>query len=217
VICISLDVRVKRVSNCENGAEEATLATKRHKPVRQAKSDTASLLRRAAAREFRLHGYFGTDTNKIARRAGFAPQTFYRWFDDKLEVFLAVYALWVEEEFAGAEQLLAAGAPNKVLIESVIAHHRAYRLFRRSLRQLSLEEPRVRKARAASRLAQTRRIRSWLGNQAPDDAEIAVFLLQHERLCDAIADGEFADLGFDETVIRRRLGALYDALRTIGA
>ncbi len=180
------------------------------------KRDTPALLRDAAAREFRQHGYFGTDTNRIARRAGFAPQTFYRWFDDKLAIFLAVYADWVGQEFAVAEKLLAEGAPNGQLIDAALAHHRAWRLFRRSLRQLSLEEPRVRKARAQSRREQIARIRVWLGSRAPGDERIAVFLLEHERLCDAAADDELADLGFDETAIRARLGELYDWLRSGG-
>ena len=45
----------------------------------------------AAAAEFREAGFAGTDSNRIARRAGFAPQTFYRWFKDKTEIFIAVY------------------------------------------------------------------------------------------------------------------------------
>ena len=52
----------------------------------------------AAGAEFRERGFSGTDSNKIARRAGFAPQTFYRWFTDKTEIFLAVYRAWEEEE-----------------------------------------------------------------------------------------------------------------------
>ena len=40
--------------------------------------------------EFIESGYAGTDTNRIARRAGFAPQTFYRWFADKTAILRAV-------------------------------------------------------------------------------------------------------------------------------
>jgi AcrR family transcriptional regulator len=43
---------------------------------------TSNDLIAAAAAEFNEFGFSGTDTNRIARRAGYAPQTFYRWFKD---------------------------------------------------------------------------------------------------------------------------------------
>ena len=59
---------------------------------------TGEKLIAAAAAEFDDHGFLGTDTNKIARRAGFAPQTFYRWHKDKTAIFLAVMAAREPEE-----------------------------------------------------------------------------------------------------------------------
>src|ERR1700679_2017991 len=52
------------------------------------RGETSSRLVDAGAKEFAECGFQGTDTNKIARRAGFAPQTLYRWFDDKTAIFL---------------------------------------------------------------------------------------------------------------------------------
>jgi AcrR family transcriptional regulator len=113
--------------------------------------DTASLLVEAAAKEFQEHGFGGTDTNRIARRAGFAPQTFYRWFEDKTAIFLAVYRDWVATEFDEIDRLRAKGASEVELADAVIAHHRAYYIFRRSLRQLTVEDDRVRgRARRAA-------------------------------------------------------------------
>ena len=43
--------------------------------------------------------------------------------------------------------------------------------------------------------------------------EIATILLQMERLADALAEGEFADLGLDETTARAALAALQSSLR----
>lgn len=162
----------------------------------------------AAADAFREAGFEGTDTNRIARRAGFAPQTFYRWFKDKTEVFLAVYRAWEEEERALAIRLLKAGADPARSVEAFVEHHRDYRLFRRSLRRLSLEEPRVRAARAESRLRQLER----LGR--PDDAEAATLLLQMERLSDALAEGELADMGLDEAAARTALAGLLSQVRS---
>ena len=71
---------------------------------------TSEKLIAAAAKEFNEHGFGGTDTNRIARRAGFAPQTFYRWFRDKVEIFIKTYELWQREEFGAISALLAQNA-----------------------------------------------------------------------------------------------------------
>jgi AcrR family transcriptional regulator len=48
-------------------------------------------LLKAAAKIFNSEGYFATDSNRIARAAGYAPGTFYTHFADKRAIFLAVY------------------------------------------------------------------------------------------------------------------------------
>jgi AcrR family transcriptional regulator len=174
---------------------------------------TTQLLIDAAKKEFQQHGFGGTDTNKIARRAGFSPRTFYRWFEDKTAIFLAVYTAWVHEEFARIDELRAQGASESAFIDSVIAHHRAYHIFRRSLRQLTVEDSQVRAARAASRLEQIERIKARYQPLSLNSAKIALFLLQYERLCDGLADGEFSDLGVGEDAVRRQLHLLYERLK----
>lgn len=174
---------------------------------------TRERLIQAALAEFREHGFSGTDSNKIARRAGFAPQTFYRWFADKTEVFIAVYRAWEDEEKALMGALKRRGADEAEVVEAAIAHHRNYRVFRRSLRSLSLEDPKVRAARAESRLRQIARIREWREGALSAD-EVATALLQLERLSDALAEGELLDMRLDEGPARRRLAELLAWLRS---
>jgi AcrR family transcriptional regulator len=167
--------------------------------------DTAAKLVAAAAREFNQHGFDGTDTNKIARRAGFAPQTFYRWFRDKTAIFVAVFRAWEDEEQQVIGALMAKRAAMTTLVDAIIAHTRAYRIFRRSLRQLALENDTVRQARAEflrRRIEQTRR---WAGPEARPEAEIATLVLQMDRLFDAIAEGELAEIGVDEKTAREAI------------
>ncbi|MBL6853036.1 MAG: TetR/AcrR family transcriptional regulator [Alphaproteobacteria bacterium] len=173
--------------------------------------DTRERLIDASAREFRAHGYAGTDTNRIAARAGFAPQTFYRHFKDKLEIFLAVYRRWEDEEAAVVASLVERRAGARALADAIVAHHRAYLLFRRSLRQLSVENPQVRKARAQSRLRQLENTVALTGRGTI--AALAPRLFQIERLSDAIAEGEFIDLGVDEAAGLEALAALLSELR----
>jgi AcrR family transcriptional regulator len=156
-------------------------------------------LLRAAMREFNTHGFAGTDTNRIARAAGYAPQTFYRHFDDKIAIFLAVYEEWWQAEVSALDALKSpAPASAKKAAEIAIDFHTRWRVFRRSLRYLSVDDARVRASRAAARQAQIARARRR--NPAKlSDAEWVAILLISERLCDAVADGELADLGLSKS------------------
>lgn len=175
---------------------------------------TAEKLVLAAASEFNEQGFSGTDTNRIARRAGFAPQTFYRWFQDKVEIFVKVYELWQQQEVGILRKLLAENASEARLVQAIIAHHKAFLIFRRSLRQLSLENDAVRASRAQSRLNQIAFIkRTWSANQARDTSELAATLFQLERLSDALAEGEFRDMGLDEKAGEQALALLIRRLR----
>jgi AcrR family transcriptional regulator len=180
-------------------------------------SDTVTTTRdrliAAAAAEFREGSFAGTDSNRIARRAGFAPQTFYRWFKDKTEIFIAVYRAWEEEELRVVDALLVEGADDEVVVAAGVAHHRAWLKFRRSLRALSVENAQVRAARAESRLRQVAWIAQWKGPRALAADEITARLLQLERLTDAIAEGEFIDMGMTEDAARRRLVEILSELK----
>jgi AcrR family transcriptional regulator len=178
-------------------------------------SDTCEALLQAASDEFGEHGFSGTDTNKIARRAGFAPQTFYRWYRDKTAVFVAVYRRWEEDERKLLEELIQRGASARKLVDAIVEHHRGHRVFRRSLRLLSVQDEAVRGARAESRLRQIeniRRFRAGHGRPPFKPAELAVLLLQVERLADAIAERELLDMGLDEAAARSRLVELVHEL-----
>ena len=175
--------------------------------------DTAARLIEAAAAEFNESGFSGTDTNRIARRAGFAPQTFYRWFEDKIDAFIRVYDAWQIEEARALAPLLAENAPDADVAAAAVAHHRAYLKFRRSLRQLSLEHPKVRAARAASRLRQIERIRTGQGARAADPAVLAAWLLEMERLSDALAEGEVEDMGLDPAATAAALAEIIGRIR----
>ena len=166
----------------------------------------------AAANEFNEYGFQGTDTNRIARRAGFAPQTFYRWFEDKIDIFIKVYEEWQRQEMGDLGKLLADNAADVRLVQACVDHHRAFMVFRRSLRLLSLENERVRAARAASRLRQIEFL-TTLHKEQRDPSQLAVALLQFERLADALAEGEIADMGLDADAAQSVLAGLIHELR----
>jgi AcrR family transcriptional regulator len=173
---------------------------------------TAQKLLAAAAGEFNEVGFDGTDTNKIARRAGFSPQTFYRWFADKTDIFIRVYEDWQQQEVGILRKLMAEKASDARLVQACVAHHKAYLRFRRSLRQLATEDDRVRVARAQSRLRQIEFLNS-LRNEPLEPAQVAAMLLQLERLTDALAEAELADMGLSPAPTEALLADLIHELR----
>ena len=178
-----------------------------------APKETAERLLNAAGEEFNEHGFAGTDTNRIARRAGFAPQTFYRWYEDKIDIFIRVYQAWQAAEAHTLGAMLRANAPDLEVARAAVSHHRAYLKFRRSLKLLSLENDKVRAVRAESRLRQLQMIRMLQADRAQAETEIVALLFQMERLADALAEGEIADMGLDEASTEAALAGIIGRLR----
>lgn len=174
--------------------------------------DTATALLQAAVAEFVEKGYGDTDTNRIARRAGFAPQTFYRWYTDKLDIFIKVYQAWEEAEHCILDSLLTEHASPEQIAQRCVQGHQSFLQFRRSLRELCLLEPTVRAARAATRHQQIQYIRHS-NPHAPDEATLAALLIQIERLSEALAEGDFDDLKLDTAPAYAALAGLIAQLR----
>jgi AcrR family transcriptional regulator len=167
------------------GSETGAVGTRRDPETTRAE------LIGAARKEFEERGFDATQSNKIARRAGYAPQTFYRHFTDKVDILLAVYAEWVADE----QKALAEAGSMRQAARAVLDHHRASLRFRRALRALTITDERVRAARAETRLA----LMTYLRKLAPhiaamSEARLARSLFVIERVADACAEGEFADL-----------------------
>jgi AcrR family transcriptional regulator len=158
----------------------------------------------AAAGEFGRVGYDGTDSNRLARAAGYAPGTFYKHFPDKRAIFLEAYRAWVTAEWTAIDRLLrGGGAPREQatrIVDLALAHHRRWRGLRASLRALVVRDPVVRafyrrqRRRQLDLLAALRQAR---GRESRPRADDAVLLYTLERVCDALADGELSDLGLD--------------------
>jgi AcrR family transcriptional regulator len=192
----------------KSGMKKRTVKKRADASATRLPEATRAALVEAAWAEFEEVGYDATNTNRIAQRAGYAPQTFYRHFPDKAAIFLAVYSRWVAEE----EALMDGVRHARAAAEAAIAHHRRSHRFRRALRLLSLSDDRVRAARAESRLQQIARLRARLPHLAAiDAAELAARLLTVERLTDACAEGELADLGVPDAEARRALERLLKA------
>lgn len=166
----------------------------------------ASLLD-CAAQQFREAGYYGTDTNRIARQAGFAPQTFYRHFEDKRAAFVEVYRRWSDALLASIEA--ADGA--QAVVQAVVEHHRAWGTFRASLLALCATDEVVRSHRLGERKRQLGVLRRLTGLA---QARVLQLMWSIERVADGIALGEAQALRVSE---RKLVALLAEDLVRLGA
>jgi AcrR family transcriptional regulator len=166
-----------------------------------------------ARAEFLRYGFDGASVNRIARRSGVAPTTFYRWFKDKTDVFIAVYRRWEARELQSMRRLMAREGSTAALTEACIEHHRTQPLFRRSLRRLGHEDAKMRQALAASRLERLAALKAWIGEPRPSDADLAVDLLLFESLTTLLAESDLGEMGLDDKAARRQLAAIIGSWR----
>lgn len=173
----------------------------------------------SAEKIFRREGYFATDSNAIARAAGYAPGSFYTHFRDKLEVFLLVYERWVLGEWQAIDEAVAASVKAQDWIGGVVTstldHHRQWRRFRASLRALAAIEPSVRDAQNEQRRRQIKRLQDLCvarNLRRPDAAKSLTVLLAAERILDATAEGDTLALGVETERARAALAAMLACL-----
>jgi len=179
-------------------------------------SETRRKLVAAAAREIERLGYHGTDTNRIARAAGFAPATFYKHFADKHDIFLAAHAEWVDTEWQALDEIT--GDPEtraRAVVDFVVLHHRRWRGLRASLRALVATDAKVRDFHRAERRRQLARMGAGPEASPARRAIAAILLLEVERVADGLADGELEALGVEEGAARRHLASRVVAYLTL--
>ena len=163
---------------------------------------TRERLVEAAAKCFNEAGFLGTDTNRIARAAGYAPGTFYKHFADKREIFLEAYRRWVDSEWTEIDAIVARGGERERLsadlTNGILRHHQRWGGFRAALVSLAATDSEVRAFRVDSRKRQMQWLAEALdrlGSPPAAPARRLAVLLSFERLCDAVAWGESSALG----------------------
>jgi AcrR family transcriptional regulator len=178
-------------------------------------AETRARLVAAAAEVFNRVGYRGTDSNRLARAAGYAPATFYKHFPDKRALFLATYEAWVSAEWAAVERVIAAGGSADVLagriVDMVLALHRRWRGLRASLRALVAEDATARAFYRRQRRRQLRLLAALAersGGRPRPAADGAVLLFTLERVADAVAEDELRSLGVVRGPVVARLRAI---------
>ena len=185
------------------------------RPRRGSPEQTRERLITAAADQFNRFGYHGTDSNTIAKEAGYATGTFYKHFRDKLEIFLAAYDRWLAAQWKEIGDTLSemrnARETARLLVDVSIKFHTEWRGLRASLMELVFSDPEARKFFRAQRRRQLDLIvelRTRFALPARTSEQDAIHLYMTERVYDAIGQGEIQSLGLDrgavvETMVER--------------
>lgn len=185
-----------------------TLKSNAARPKRGEPTQTRERLIAAAAALFNRVGYHGTDSNRIAKEAGYATGTFYKHFTDKREAFLAVYEAWITAEWNAIDTELSAGQqPEETarkLVELSIDFHTKWGGLRASLMELVFTDTEVRRFYRNQRRRQLdviAQLRQRLGIPAGRREDDAIHLFTTERTYDAIGQGELQALGVDRNIV----------------
>src|SRR5260370_38576188 len=91
-----------------------------NRPRRGSPAETRERLVAAAARLFNRAGYHGTDSNRIAKEAGYATGTFYKHFKNKREAFLAAYEVCVASEWKTVESLFSTAGDTGRIAQALV-------------------------------------------------------------------------------------------------
>ncbi|MCE9523421.1 MAG: TetR/AcrR family transcriptional regulator [Alphaproteobacteria bacterium] len=172
---------------------------------RDAQTTRAALIS-AATTLFNGPGYFATDSNAIARAAGYAPGSFYKHFSDKADVLLAVYESYVAAEWNGLRAAFDAGGSTRErlrrALEFIVDFHCAWAAFRTGIRAVARIEPAVARALGQSREKQLSLLAEATGlSVAKNGAGLLLTLSIVERLADTVIEGESADLRIDRAAL----------------
>ncbi|MBS1119802.1 MAG: transcriptional regulator, TetR family [Deltaproteobacteria bacterium] len=143
----------------------------------------------AATELFSADGYDAVGTPEISQRAGVSVGTFYRYFDDKHEIYLEVarrmmVAAYTEtidglgpERFIGRARHETLTATVAVLFEHVVSRPQ----LSRSVNEMSLRDPQVAALRRAFDLASVQRLTQLIETIAPrseiPDPEATAYVL----------------------------------------
>jgi len=178
------------------------------RPKRGSPEETRERIIDGAASLFNRFGYHGTDSNSIAKEAGYATGTFYKHFQDKREVFLAVYERWLTAEWQAVDEELSKGrAPDETarrIVEISIQFHTEWRGLRASLMELIFSDEDARKYFRKQRRRQLdimSELRHRLSLPPRTREQDAIHLFMTERIFDAIGQGEIQALSLDRKVV----------------
>ena len=172
---------------------------------------TRATLVDTALRVFNEVGFWGTDSNSLAREAGYSPGTFYRHFVDKRAIFIAAYHSWSTDDEvrmrARLERARDKGADVAgAFVDFLIEHHGRWRTFRASTRALAAADTELQRAIRDHRRRHLATLADLIGRREIASALVVLYTL--DGLSDALAIGEPKQLGVTARDVTDRVRGL---------
>lgn len=168
---------------------------------------------------FNNPGYFFTDSNEIARKAGFAPGTFYQHFRNKNELFIEIYKNWLSKQLLLMEEGLKSAQNLSQFCEQMAVEmlplFGEWKGFRNSVRALTATDQATRDFRRKSAEAIFDLIKkvSLHFKLSPLEMKQALpHLLCLESFLDAFAEGVLFSYGYSEEEVKARMVKILSSL-----
>jgi AcrR family transcriptional regulator len=181
-------------------------------PRRRKAASTRELLVAAAAEAFDRDGFHGTDSNRIARAAGYATGTFYKHFADKRAVFLVVLERQAEGDLEELRALASERRPPAEMASSLVSllieHRQAARGLRANAQMLAATDAQVQAALQRHRSELLDVLRLLRGSASREAGALLLWMI--ERAGDALADGEARGLHLSRTALLAELERAVD-------
>lgn len=206
-------------SKAEQRDPESLLRATKEPDFRQERSRRSYLaLIDAALKLFSAHGYDAVGTPEIAQRAGVSVGTFYRYFEDKHEVYLeitrrtmiAAYHETIEglgpERFVGRARRETISETVAVLFDHVLSRPQ----LTRSFTEMSLRDPEVAELRRAFETVSVQRLTALISAIVPrevvPDPEATAYVLYGSAMQTAYGlAGHFGEPPVDAERARKAL------------
>jgi AcrR family transcriptional regulator len=151
--------------------------------------------------EFKTKGYFKTNSNTIAKRAGLAAGTFYNYFKSKDDLFLELYKKWHEDQRSQIFQMVMESPGEKEfsekLVDIITPFYVDQSFLRNTVQVLKNDSKKIQDFRLEQQkiIIDTILKICKLRNIKRSREEAILFQIQIERYFDAYGSGEFLKLG----------------------
>lgn len=181
-------------------------------------TETRNRILTSAFRLFNEHLLIDLNSNQIAKEAGVAVGSFYKYFDTKETVFLACYEEWVKTEWEAIRSVISKPLTKKTVgqvISLLLKEHRNALIFRKNLNALCMLSQHAQEHRDRQRLHQCKMIAQMmasLGNSALPLLQLQAALNSCEFLLDVWCNERHKNLGLSVREIETQLGVIIVSL-----
>ena len=183
-------------------------------PRQQRSKNLKDQIKKAALALFAEKGFYNTNSNEIAAKAGVAIGSFYSYFKNKKELFLEVlhdYHVQIMHDISLDCRPHNRDSLIREFIEDILKAHRLFPGFHREAMAMQLSDPDVNRVMQEQKRREldfaVQLLRSWYGDNAVASMEVVAFLL-HSTIESVIHAIVYDETKIDEELLIQELAKL---------